>query len=90
MSIYRQRIEKVETLRIQNISNHLGALKDLKVTIEVDYPNKKGLLPEIDKEIEKMELEKKQWWEGISEKYHYDFDGRAFINFDDSEITIRS
>ncbi|MFG6324504.1 MAG: hypothetical protein K1W41_25015 [Lachnospiraceae bacterium] len=88
MSIYRQRIEKEETLKIQNISNHLGALKDLKVTIEVDYPDKKGLLPQIEKEIEKMECEKKQWWNQISQKYHYDFDERAFMNFGDSEITV--
>lgn len=88
MSMYRQRIEKEETLKIQKISNHLGALKDLKITIEEDYPDKKELLPQIEKEIRQMECEKEQWWDKISEKYHYNFDERAFMNFGDSEITV--
>lgn len=77
-----QRISGEEATQAQRLYDRIGALNDLKKTIET-RDDKNYLMGEVEQDMLHADNEINNWWKNISEKYQTEFSDQARVFFDD-------
>lgn len=77
-----QRITGEEAAQAQRLYDRIGALNDLKTTIEC-RADKNYLMDEVKQDIAHADEKINNWWQYISEKYQMEFSEQARVFFDD-------